>query len=323
MDVLQAYLDSLFAAWPRTAQVNDLRREMQDAMEEKYEELKRGGKSEHEAIGIVISEFGSIDELMAELGIEPSALSQRLAVSEESARDYEQAVRRASRFHAIGWLAILLGVAATLLVAGLNDGGAFAGWSDGQAYLLAVIVLFVFAVPALGLFIAGGNAKQKYGGLKEDFELSPGAEAYARRRMVAFAPARSRSVVIAACLGTISPVALLIAWMQGEDQAPYGASVMLALLGVSIYLFVYYGGIHEGYQRLLQVGEYTPEKKEENRVVGRIAAVVWPLAFVVFFVSGFVYQRWDVNWAIFPVTAVLFAAIGGAYGLRRKNKFKA
>lgn len=37
---------------------------------EKYNELKNDGKSENEAIGIVISEFGNIEELIEELGIE-------------------------------------------------------------------------------------------------------------------------------------------------------------------------------------------------------------------------------------------------------------
>ena len=38
-------------------------------MEDKYNELKSEGKSENEAIGIVISEFGNIDELINELDI--------------------------------------------------------------------------------------------------------------------------------------------------------------------------------------------------------------------------------------------------------------
>ncbi|OWA34647.1 hypothetical protein B9G55_15620 [Saccharibacillus sp. O16] len=321
MDVLSAYLDSLFAAWPRTTQVTELKREMLGTMEEKYEELKQSGRSEHEAIGIVISEFGSIDELMDEMGIQPAGEAD-LTVSEETVRDYEQAVRRASRFQAIGWLCILIGVAATLFIAGLNDDGGFAHWSDGQAYLFAVIILLLFVVPALGLFIAGRNAKGNYDMLNEEFVLAPGTETYVRRQMEGFAPLRSRSMVIAACLGTLSPVALLIAGMQGEAKTPYGASIMLVLLGGAVFLFVYSGGIQAGYQRLLQLGEYTPEKKEANRVIARIAAIAWPLAFAVFFISGFLYQRWDVNWVVFPLTGVLFAAIGGLYGMQHRARRK-
>jgi len=324
MDVLHAYLDSLFAAWPRTAQVLNLKREMLDTMEDKYEELKQDGKSEHEAIGIVISEFGSIDELMDELGILPAAeTGGEISISEQQALQYEQIVRRSSRLQAIGWLSIFFGVAATMVVAALNEHGAFGSWSGGQAYLLALIALFVFVVPAIGLFIASGSGKERYKMLEGDFELSPGAKSNTEQHMEAFRPVHSRGIVIAACLGTLSPVALLIAGIRGEGQLPYGAAIMLALLGGAIALFAYVGGIQSGFQRLLQLGEYTREKKEENRIINRIAAVVWPIAFVVFFVSGFVYQRWDVNWAIFPITAVLFAAFGGVYSMRRKSKGKA
>ncbi|MEJ8306901.1 permease prefix domain 1-containing protein [Saccharibacillus sacchari] len=323
MDVLRAYLNSLFAAWPRTAQVLNLKREMLDTMEDKYEELKQDGKSEHEAIGIVISEFGSIDELMHELGILPvSDDGDKVVVSKQSAHEYEKIVRRSARLQAIGWLSILLGVAATMCIAALKDNGAFGNWSSDQAYLFAVIVLFVFVVPAIGLFIAGGNGKDKYTMLENEFELEADAKDSVKRHMETFRPLHSRLIVIAACLGTLSPVALLIAGMRGETEIAYGAAIMLALLGLAIFLFAYAGSIQGGYQRLLQLGEYTPEKKEENRVIGRIATVLWPLAFVVFFVSGFVYGRWDVNWAVFPVTAVLFAAIGGVYSMRRKTKMK-
>ncbi|WP_172195546.1 permease prefix domain 1-containing protein [Saccharibacillus qingshengii] len=324
MDVLKAYLDSLFAAWPRSDQVLALKREMLDTMEDKYEELKQDGKSEHEAIGIVISEFGSVDELMDELGIIPSAASGDTPVlTEETVQGYETVVRRSSRFQALGWLLVLFGVAAMVLIAAWNENGVLGGISENTGYLLAVIAAFVLGVPAIGLFIASGSGKEKYRVLGEDFELSPGTRADVERRKETFRPVRVRSIVTAACLGTVSPAAVLVAAMRGESQTPYGAAVMLALLGIVIFLFMYSGGIEEGYQKLLQLGEYTPEKKEENRVIGRIATVIWPLALIVFLVSGFGYERWDVNWLVFPVTAVLFGAIGGVYGMRHKPKQKA
>ncbi|MDO3408805.1 permease prefix domain 1-containing protein [Saccharibacillus sp. CPCC 101409] len=324
METLNAYLDSMFAAWPRTAQVADLKRDMLAAMEDKYDELKRTGRSEHEVIGIVISEFGSVDELMGELGISPADERQAAPkLTEASALGYEAFVRRSSLLKGIGWMLVLLGAAAMVLIAALNENGALGALSEDAGYLLAVIALFVLVVPAIGLFIASGGGKESYGVLSGDFELAAGTRGIIESHRESFRPIRSRSVVAAACLGTLSPVAVLIAAMNGEGQTPYGVSVMLALLSLMLFLFVYYGGIHEGYEKLLQLGEFTPTKKEENRVLGRIAAVVWPLAFIVFFVSGFVYGRWDVNWAVFPVTAVLFGAIGGVYGLRAKTKQKA
>ena len=46
------------------------RLQITENMEEKYEQLIAEGKNENEALGIVISEFGSIEEIKKELGID-------------------------------------------------------------------------------------------------------------------------------------------------------------------------------------------------------------------------------------------------------------
>ena len=68
MDAIQTYLNNVFAALPQTERALALKKEMLAGMEEKYYALKQEGKSEHEAVGGVIVNFGSIDEIAAELG---------------------------------------------------------------------------------------------------------------------------------------------------------------------------------------------------------------------------------------------------------------
>ena len=69
MEIILNYLDSMFTQLPDTEEVRKGKREMASMMEDKYVELKAEGKSENEAIGIVISEFGNMEELIRELGI--------------------------------------------------------------------------------------------------------------------------------------------------------------------------------------------------------------------------------------------------------------
>ncbi|MFB9276189.1 permease prefix domain 1-containing protein [Cohnella cellulosilytica] len=70
----------MFAGLPRNPELMRLKQELLTGMEEKYLELKREGKSENEAIGIVISEFGNIEELTAELGIDAAGAKSALHV---------------------------------------------------------------------------------------------------------------------------------------------------------------------------------------------------------------------------------------------------
>ncbi|MEG2642079.1 MAG: permease prefix domain 1-containing protein, partial [Eubacterium sp.] len=71
METLLNYLDNLFASLPDTEDVRRAKADLQDSMEERYNELKAAGKSENEAIGTVISEFGNIDELKQLFAPEP------------------------------------------------------------------------------------------------------------------------------------------------------------------------------------------------------------------------------------------------------------
>ena len=72
METIRNYLDNLFAGLPKTAKVLELKNNIFSNMEDKYNELKQQGKTENEAIGIVISEFGNIDELVSELNLQPA-----------------------------------------------------------------------------------------------------------------------------------------------------------------------------------------------------------------------------------------------------------
>ena len=69
METIQTYLENMFRTLPATAEVLRAKDELYQMMEDKYLELKKEGKSENEAIGIVISEFGNLNEIAEDLGI--------------------------------------------------------------------------------------------------------------------------------------------------------------------------------------------------------------------------------------------------------------
>lgn len=70
MKTINDYLDTLFLNVPKTPATQKAKEDLLAIMEDHYYELLEEGKSENEAIGAVISEFGSIDELLAELEVE-------------------------------------------------------------------------------------------------------------------------------------------------------------------------------------------------------------------------------------------------------------
>lgn len=70
MEAIRQYLDQLFVQLPPTPQVLKAKQELGQMMEDKYTELIYQGKSHQEAMNQVIAEFGNLDELAQDLGIQ-------------------------------------------------------------------------------------------------------------------------------------------------------------------------------------------------------------------------------------------------------------
>ena len=67
METIRDYLNNMFSKYPSTPEILRAKNELGQMMEDKYNELIAEGKNKNEAIGTVISEFGDLDELIADL----------------------------------------------------------------------------------------------------------------------------------------------------------------------------------------------------------------------------------------------------------------
>lgn len=317
MDTITGYLNNMFASLPRTEQLYNLKQDLLANMEEKYHELKKEGKSENEAVGIVISEFGNIDELIEELGIAvegEDTLSPQLAP--EDTWGYMAAKKRAGFMVGLGVMLCIVGPALLILLSTLAEYGFLQGVISGDtAGILGVVILLILVAPAVGLFIFSGTMLEKYKYLQKGFNLPHFLRAEIEQRSRAFTSTYTLSLTMGVCLCVLSPVPV-IAWsMINDDATAYGVVILLALVALAVFLFIYYGSIKDSFKFLLKEEEYTdsPDKKEENRIMGSVAAIIWPLAVCIFLISGFVYERWDINWVVFPVTAMLLGVFSAAY----------
>jgi hypothetical protein len=71
MEAIKSFLNNLFKNMSSTQEVVRAKEELLQMMEDTYTELRQQGKTENEAVGAVISEFGNLEELAPQLGIAP------------------------------------------------------------------------------------------------------------------------------------------------------------------------------------------------------------------------------------------------------------
>ena len=149
MDTIRNYLDSLFIGVPQSTEIDKLKTDLLANMEDHYHELMGEGKNEQEAIGTVISTFGSIDELLEELDVEKKHQADETETNTASiylseAENYWKEYRAASLQVASGVLFISLSFASFLFFC-----------SAGYVFMGISCLIFGIAL-AVGFFIASG-----------------------------------------------------------------------------------------------------------------------------------------------------------------------
>ena len=317
MDTIRNYLDNLFASLPKTTKVNDLKNNILSNMEDKYNELKRQGKTENEAIGIVISEFGNIDELISELGISTTdGVASQPSVTGDEVEEYLKVKKVMGIQIGVGTFLCILAPALLILLSVLVENGViFTTLTEDAAYVPGLVVLFVLIATAVSIFIFSGMNFERYKFMEEGVQLPFGAAADLKRRYEAFNPTFYLCIIVGVCLLIISPVTLFLSSLISDDATEYGVVVLLVIIASAVFLFISSGTVRESYEKLLLIGDSAPKKKKEDKVISAVAACVWPLAVAVFLFCGFIYNLWHIAWIVFPITGILFGMFSGVYSI--------
>lgn len=325
MEIIMNYLESMFAQLPNTEEVRKAKGEMASMMEDKYVELKEEGKSENEAIGIVISEFGNMEELIRELGIREKSVptmaidqdkeKPSIKINLSRGKEYLDDMRKYSKKIGIG---VVLCICSPILL--INSSVR----TDAAApTAIGLVALFCMVAVAVVLFIVNGVSMSKYEYLQHEvFELEPGAKTIFGKMQEEARPVFGRKIAIGVSLIIIGVIPTIVAGIifDESEAAKIGAAVSLLLLFVAagVYTLITAGVVYGCYDVLLQKGEYAVERKK-NKLIDKVAAIYWPVIVAVYLAYSFLTEDWGRSWIIWPVAGVLFGAIAGICSISSKN----
>lgn len=322
METIKNYLENMFRNLPQTEEIQRLRNELFFNMEEKYHELKKEGKLDNEAVGIVISEFGNINELLEEMNIQ-SVVKENVypTISIEEAREFISLKHKTSYLIGLGVGLILFGVSLLILLTQLaEDRLIFRALSDNAQYTLPVILLFLLIVPAVGLFIYSGTKLERFKYIDEGvFELTSVTKAILSKELTHVSSKQSVGTIIGVCLCVLSPVAIFASSLFGDSFSAYGVCVLLIMVAIAVFIFISTGSVSDAYKKLLKIEGFEPVRQKQDKVIGAVAGIIWPLAVCVFLFCGFVFNLWHICWIIFPITGILFGGFCAFYSIIKSN----
>jgi hypothetical protein len=350
METIKIYLETMFSALPKTEDVTKLKNELLISMEEKYNELKAAGKSENEAVGTVISEFGNIDELTEEMGIprrEAANDDDGIYMTRDEAMQYLAVSKKSGFWIGIGVWLIMTGVALMILISGIGSVsevideargivGELGTIISGNEALeesrdfntaVGVFVLLIFIAGAVPLFIVHGMKLEPY----EILEQKPARLDTSTRAEVGILDREYNPRFIWSIAGGVALILFAVAAfvlfgvIAAEEYRSALLSLMLFVIGLAVHLFITSGTYKDALEALLGKGDYmdmhigirTSIRKnigKMERIVGVAAAFFWPLVVAVYLTWSFIADAWSISWVIFPIAGLVFAAFAGAVG---------
>ena len=325
MEAIKSYLENMFLHLPKTAEVMRAKEELAQMMEDKYSQLRSEGRTDNEAVGQVISEFGNLEELAETLGIpqevrDLEADTKDIALSDAEVERYLQVSKETGKRIALGVGLILLGFANLIFLNALAERGYVAekiAQAAGVGGLLLMIALAVY------IFIMAGVKSGKYENLETTIvKIDP----YLHDRIVQmkedYRPDFARRIAGGVGLILLSVVALVtvaILEVGGEFAVMLLVCVLLLAIGSAVGLFISAGSEMEAYDKLLNEGDYTKQHKAENSFAGKISGPYWLLAVVIYLTWSFITNDWGSTWIVWPIAGVLFALISAVSSLITKR----
>jgi len=199
------------------------------------------------------------------------------------------------------------------------------GWGVSSAVLLAALVYFFLSVACgVVLFITAGSHSGEYAFLEQaHFILAPGVESMVRAQQEGYHPGYIRSNIIGAVLCLLAPTLILVGiWATHTHLIVFilfiAAAIVIIAVGAAI--FTKAGIPWTATQKLLQEGDYTPERKRSAAIEEIVGAVYWLLVTACYLVWSFVDHAWDRSWILWVVGGIVYAAV--AVVTRALNRHK-
>ena len=325
MDTISNYVESIFADLPNTPELSEQKQAMLTKMQDKYQQLKAEGKSEHEAISTAIAAHGNIDDYtVSDIPTSPAEIpDNEVYLTPEQVDEYIDHRHHFAWAMATGVFLCIMGPASLFL------GQYLAGYRDGQGGrtsdlmdILTLVPLFIFVAAGVALFILYGMKEQQFE--LEEKRVQLDATTYARLKAdhKAFRPRLAVAVAIGVALCILAPVSMLLSVVLLGEENGLSLVFLLSFIAIGVFLFIFYGIQDETYEKLLSIGEFAKDKAEKNKVVGIVAGVVFPLAAAVYLIAGFVYYAWASAWIIFPIVGILFGIFATVYNGYMEQKKK-
>ncbi len=230
-------------------------------------------------------------------------------VSLEEATAFLQHNQKASHLISTGVMLCILSPILLIVLSELSEAGLIP-FSEAVCSGTGTVVLLVLIAIAVVLFLTAYMRGKPYSFLEnEKIDTEYGVSGMVKEYSANYAETHSRLMIIGILFCVISAIPLFLMNMFssiGEEalSMTIGISGMLAAIAVGVKLIALTSIHQEGFEKLLEEGDYT----RLNKRIGKYDGIYWAIATAVYLTWSFLTMRWQATWIVWPIAGVIYAA---------------
>ncbi len=232
-------------------------------------------------------------------------------VSVEEAHRFIEFNERAAGPISAGVMVCIISAVPLLVLLGLSQAGKLP-FSEYTATMMGIIILLAMIASAVTVFIVTGMKGKPFDYLNEkNIDTEYGVSGMAKELRTKYSGTHTRMMVIGVVLCIIAAIPMFITMITGYTSAKmggslviYGVALLLTLVGIGVKLLVQTSMINNGYNKLLEEGDYTRFNKRASKWDG----IYWAIAVAIYLGWSFITMDWQTTWIVWPIAGVVFAA---------------
>ncbi len=196
--------------------------------------------------------------------------------------------------------------------------------AENIAIGIGMIVLLILVAIAVVVFISSSGKTASFEYLeKETFETESGVKEMVREQKNEYKSTYIKKNMIGVCLCIIAIIPLFagLMWDEKNDLLLTAMlSTTLILAGLGVVFLVHNGIIWASYEKLLQEGDYTAEKKSKASVTSAVNSAYWLVATAIYLAYSLTTNNWRSSWIIWVVAGILFPAMIAIMNVLNKRR---
>ena len=216
--------------------------------------------------------------------LEGSKREALIKVFLETANEYLEHCKKSSISIAAG---VMLCILSSILLIYLSVAGEMKKipLTEEQGAMIGLIIMFCIVAAAVVIFIINGHKGAPYEFLeKEPLDTEYGIDGMVRNKMKKY---------------------------EKVHIMEFSTGVLLMLVAIGVFFIVRTSIIWDGYQALLEEGDYTRIAKRREKSIGNI---YWAIVVALYLFISFVTMKWGITWVIWPVAGILYSVVAVIYG---------